>query len=88
MPRLNHPSRLGSVKSCGSSVSRALLEGVVKIPLGPEARYQQAEAISLASSPLSGPAGSKRAALILREVTHHAKSPTCSTRRSNRSTLP
>jgi RNA polymerase sigma-70 factor (TIGR02960 family) len=47
----------------------ALLEGVVDAPLGPEARYEQAEAISLAFiTALQVLPARQRAVLILREV--------------------
>ena len=62
------PSRLGEVVWL-EPYPDALLEGVVKIPLGPEARYQQAEAISLAFvTALQVLPARQRAALILREV--------------------
>ena len=48
-PMLNRPSRPDSAKSCGSSpFPDALLEGAIDTPLGPEARYEQTESISLA----------------------------------------
>jgi RNA polymerase sigma-70 factor (TIGR02960 family) len=62
------PSRLGEVVWL-EPYPDALLEGVVTIPLGPEARYQQAEAISLAFvTALQVLPARQRAALILREV--------------------
>ena len=44
----NRPSRPGSVKWCGSSRTPTPSEGPVNGPLGPEARYEQNESISLA----------------------------------------
>ncbi len=49
MPKVEppEPTRLG--KSSGSSrIPDALLEGAIDVPLGPEARYEQTESISLA----------------------------------------
>jgi RNA polymerase sigma-70 factor (TIGR02960 family) len=62
------PTRLGEVVWL-EPYPDALLEGTVKIPLGPEARYQQTEAISLAFvTALQLLPARQRAALILREV--------------------
>jgi RNA polymerase sigma-70 factor (TIGR02960 family) len=62
------PSRLGEVVWL-EPYPDALLEGAVKIPLGPEARYQQTEAISLAFvTALQVLPARQRAVLILREV--------------------
>jgi len=62
------PSRLGEVVWL-EPYPDALLEGVFQIPLGPEARYQQAEAISLAFvTALQVLPARQRAVLILREV--------------------
>jgi RNA polymerase sigma-70 factor (ECF subfamily) len=68
------PSRLGEVVWL-EPYPDALLEGAVKIPLGPEARYQQTEAISLAFvTALQVLPARQRAVLILREVLgYHAK---------------
>ena len=70
MPEVERPepSRLGEVVWL-EPYPDSLLEGVVKIPLGPEARYQQAEAISLAFvTALQVLPARQRAALILRDV--------------------
>jgi RNA polymerase sigma-70 factor (TIGR02960 family) len=62
------PSRLGEVVWL-EPYPDALLEGVMKIPLGPEARYQQTETISLAFvTALQVLPARQRAVLILREV--------------------
>jgi RNA polymerase sigma-70 factor (ECF subfamily) len=62
------PSRLGEVVWL-EPYPDALLEGAIKIPLGPEARYQQTEAISLAFvTALQVLPARHRAVLILREV--------------------
>ena len=62
------PSRLGEVVWL-EPYPDALLEGAIKIPLGPEARYQQTEAISLAFvTALQVLPARQRAVLILREV--------------------
>jgi RNA polymerase sigma-70 factor (TIGR02960 family) len=62
------PTRLGDVAWL-EPYPDALLEGVITIPLGPEARYQQAEAISLAFvTALQVLPARQRAVLILREV--------------------
>jgi RNA polymerase sigma-70 factor (TIGR02960 family) len=62
------PSRLGEVVWL-EPYPDALLESVIKIPLGPEARYQQTEAISLAFvTALQLLPARQRAVLILREV--------------------
>jgi RNA polymerase sigma-70 factor (TIGR02960 family) len=62
------PSRLGEVVWL-EPYPDTLLEGVIKIPLGPEARYQQTEAISLAFvTALQVLPARQRAVLILREV--------------------
>ena len=83
------PTRLGEVVWL-EPYPDALLEGAITTPLGPEARYQQTEAISLAFvTALQLLPARQRAVLILREVadTTPAKSPTCSTRPSIRSTV-
>jgi RNA polymerase sigma-70 factor (TIGR02960 family) len=62
------PSRLGEVVWL-EPYPDALLEGAIRIPLGPEARYQQTEAISLAFvTALQLLPARQRAVLILREV--------------------
>jgi len=62
------PSRLGEVVWL-EPYPDALLEGAIKIPLSPEARYQQTEAISLAFvTALQVLPARQRAVLILREV--------------------
>jgi RNA polymerase sigma-70 factor (TIGR02960 family) len=62
------PSRLGEVVWL-EPYPDTLLEGVIRIPLGPEARYQQTEAISLAFvTALQVLPARQRAVLILREV--------------------
>src|SRR4029450_4583502 len=62
------PSRLGEVVWL-EPYPDALLEGVITIPLGPEARCQQTEAISLAFvTALQVLPARQRAVLILREV--------------------
>jgi RNA polymerase sigma-70 factor (TIGR02960 family) len=62
------PSRLGEVVWL-EPYPDALLEGVINIPLGPDARYQQTEAISLAFvTALQVLSARQRAVLILREV--------------------
>src|SRR4029453_15440543 len=62
------PSRLGEVVWL-EPYPDALLEGATTIPLGPEARYQQTEAISLAFvTALQLLPARRRAVLILREV--------------------
>jgi RNA polymerase sigma factor (sigma-70 family) len=62
------PTRLGEVMWL-EPYPDALLESAIQIPLGPEARYQQTEAISLAFvTALQRLAARQRAVLILREV--------------------
>jgi RNA polymerase sigma-70 factor (TIGR02960 family) len=62
------PSRLGEVVWL-EPYPDALLEGAIEVPLGPEARYEQSEAISLAFvSALQLLPPRQRAVLILREV--------------------
>jgi len=62
------PSRLGEVVWL-EPYPDTLLEGAIKIPLGPEARYQETEAISLAFvTALQLLPARQRAVLILREV--------------------
>jgi RNA polymerase sigma-70 factor (TIGR02960 family) len=62
------PTRLGEVVWL-EPYPDALLEGAITTPLGPEARYQQAEAISLAFvTALQLLPARQRAVLILREV--------------------
>src|SRR5262249_51782268 len=62
------PTRLGEVVWL-EPYPDALLEGAIKIPLGPEARYQQTEAISLAFvTALQVLPARQRAVLILCEV--------------------
>ena len=70
MPEIEppEPSRLGEVVWL-EPYPDTLLEGVIQIPLGPEARYQQTEAISLAFvTALQVLPARQRAVLILREV--------------------
>src|SRR5262245_51229479 len=68
------PSRLGEVVWL-EPYPDALLDGAIKTPLGPEARYQQTEAVSLAFvTALQVLPARQRAVLILREVLgYHAK---------------
>ncbi len=62
------PTRLGEVVWL-EPYPDALFEGVIEVPLGPEARYQQTEAISLAFvTALQLLPARQRAVLILREV--------------------
>jgi RNA polymerase sigma-70 factor (ECF subfamily) len=62
------PTRLGEV-SWLEPYPDALLEGAINVPLGPEARYEQAEAVSLAFvTALQILPARQRAVLILREV--------------------
>jgi RNA polymerase sigma-70 factor (ECF subfamily) len=62
------PSRLGEVVWL-EPYPDALLEGAIDVPLGPEARYEQSEAISLAFvTALQLLPPRQRAVLILREV--------------------
>src|SRR5262245_22664532 len=62
------PTRLGEVVWL-EPYPDALLEGAIKVPLGPEARYQQTEAVSLAFvTALQVLPARQRAVLILREV--------------------
>ena len=62
------PTRLGEVVWL-EPYPDALLEGAIDVPLGPEARYEQSEAISLAFvTALQLLPARQRAVLILREV--------------------
>jgi RNA polymerase sigma-70 factor (TIGR02960 family) len=62
------PTRLGEVTWL-EPYPDALLEGAIDVPLGPEARYEQTEAISLAFvTALQVLPARQRAVLILREV--------------------
>ena len=62
------PTRLGEVVWL-EPYPDALLDGAINVPLGPEARYQQTEAISLAFvTALQVLPARQRAVLILREV--------------------
>ena len=62
------PTRLGEVVWL-EPYPDTLLEGAINVPLGPEARYEQAEAISLAFvTALQVLPARQRAVLILREV--------------------
>jgi RNA polymerase sigma-70 factor (ECF subfamily) len=62
------PTRLGEVVWL-QPYPDALLEGVIDVPLGPEARYEQTEAISLAFvTALQVLPARQRAVLILRDV--------------------
>jgi RNA polymerase sigma-70 factor (TIGR02960 family) len=62
------PTRLGEIVWL-EPYPDALLEGAMTVPLGPEARYEQAEAISLAFvTALQVLPARQRATLILREV--------------------
>jgi DNA-directed RNA polymerase specialized sigma24 family protein len=62
------PTRLGEVVWL-EPYPDALLEGAINVPLGPEARYAQTEAISLAFvTALQVLPARQRAVLILREV--------------------
>ena len=90
-PRLNRPNRPGSANSYGSSRFDALLEGAIDVPLGPEARYQQTEAISLAFvTALQVLPPRQIAVLILRDVLgfHANEVADMLTRPSKRSTAP
>ena len=62
------PTRLGEIPWL-EPYPDALLEGAINVPLGPEARYEQTEAISLAFvTALQILPARQRAVLILREV--------------------
>ena len=67
---MNRPSRPGSAKSVWlEPFPDALLEGAIDVPLGPEARYEQTEAISLAFvTALQVLPPRQLAVLILRDV--------------------
>jgi RNA polymerase sigma-70 factor (TIGR02960 family) len=68
------PSRLGEVVWLEPFPDALLHEGAIDVPLGPEARYEQSEAISLAFvTALQVLPARQRAVLILREVlSYHA----------------
>jgi RNA polymerase sigma-70 factor (ECF subfamily) len=82
------PTRLGEVLWL-EPYPDALLEGAIDVPLGPEARYEQSESISLAFvTALQVLPPRQLAVLVLRDVLgfHANEWLTCWTRPSNRST--
>ena len=69
MPRLHRPSRPARRVVWLQPYPDALLEGAIDVPLGPEARYEQTEAISLAFvTALQALAPRQLAVLVLRDV--------------------
>ena len=85
------PTRLGEVVWL-EPFPDALLEGAIDVPLGPEARYEQTEAISLAFvtalQVLPASPASPCSSCATSSDTTPTRWPTCSTRPSNRSTAP
>ena len=84
------PTRLGEVLWL-EPFPDALLEGAIDAPLGPEARYEQSESISLAFvTALQVLPPRQLAVLVFRDVLGFPRTrwPTCWARASNRSTAP
>ena len=82
------PTRLGEVVWL-EPYPDALLEGAIDVPLGPEARYEQTEAISLAfvtALQVLPPASAPCSSCARCSGTTPTRWPPCSTRRSSRST--
>ena len=84
------PTRLGEVVWL-EPFPDAVLEDAIGVPLGPEARYEQTESISLAfvtALKSCRPASSPSSSCATSSDSTRARWPTCSTRPSSRSTAP
>ena len=89
-PGLNRRSQRSSAKSCGSSHTPTP-SSTIHVPLGPEARYEQTEAISLAfvtALQVLPLASVPRSSCATYSDTTPTRWPPCSIRPSNQSTVP